>query len=409
MNTIILIDPFISCDYIFKRVSESNAKVVVIITNTRHKKLKQIESLGYHEIYYLQPSFSILRKFLINKINKENLNIKAILNGTDDSSILTNKLISFFLPNKSNGAVSKYRTNKYQTIEILRKAGLSNQRQVLLTKDNYSKKIPYIKDLKFPVIIKPNKYGSGKEGVLILNSEADISESLINSCHSVSNREFDSYLIQEFIEGDEYVVDSVNIDGKHDIIGIYKYIKYIGNYQEVVVTGVDQVSPFTLEYQKISNYICKVMDCFEIKNSIDHTEIILKNDGTIELIEINPRLSGCDGLLHDMALLTTGTDQYMYLLNNIGVVNTAQQEFVDKYIYTKAVLLYSHKFSDNHFNRVLVKLESSYYKLILDKSQRNSINKAYNFHDVRKVVLLADNCSKKIEHDFEILSLLDQY
>lgn len=139
------------------------------------------------------------------------------------------------------------------------------------------------------------------------------------------------------------------------------------------------------------------MDCFEIKNSVDHTEIILKDDGTIELIEINPRLSGCDGLLHDMALLTTGTDQYMYLLNNIGLTTISQQQdFVDRYTNTKARLLYSHKFSDDYFKEVLANLESSYCKLILDKGQRNSVNKAYNFHDVRKVVLLADDCSKKL-------------
>lgn len=64
----------------------------------------------------------------------------------------------------------------------------------------------------------------------------------------------------------------MTIGGTHRVIGIYKYIKHIGNYQEVVVTGVDQVSPLTLEYQKFQIIFAKLWIVLRLKTRL----IILK-------------------------------------------------------------------------------------------------------------------------------------
>ena len=113
-------------------------------------------------------------------------------------------------------------------------------------------------------------------------------------------------LAQEFLEGDEYFVNTVSRNGKHHIVDIWRYFKcrvpggnFIYDYDEPMAPGDPDTK--TLEL-----YTHQVLDALEIRNGAGHTEIMLTARGPV-LVECAARMGG--GQTPEIITRCFGTNQ----------------------------------------------------------------------------------------------------
>lgn len=146
-------------------------------------------------------------------------------------------------------------------------------------------------NIKFPVVIKPSK-GTGSIGVRLCHEENEALEytkSLLNQ-EVQTNQNSNIVLLQEYIAGEEYSVETISINNKVQIIGITK--KHLSDEPYFVETGHD--FPALLEESlenRIHEIICNSFNVLGFSLGPAHTEIRVKNNIPY-IIEINPRLAG---------------------------------------------------------------------------------------------------------------------
>ncbi len=98
-------------------------------------------------------------------------------------------------------------------------------------------------------------------------------------------------LIQEYIGGTEYIVNSISIDGKHKISDIWRYEKIVQDDGVLVYDTCILVDRLVPGMQDILQYDYKVLDAVDMKNGFCHNEIKVDEKGPV-LIETNARVMG---------------------------------------------------------------------------------------------------------------------
>lgn len=98
-------------------------------------------------------------------------------------------------------------------------------------------------------------------------------------------------LIQEYIGGTEYIVNSISVDGKHKVTDIWRYEKIIQDDGVLVYDTSILVDRLVPGMQDNIQYDYKVLDAVDMKNGFCHNEIKVDGKGPV-LIETNARVMG---------------------------------------------------------------------------------------------------------------------
>jgi biotin carboxylase len=97
-------------------------------------------------------------------------------------------------------------------------------------------------------------------------------------------------LIEEYLEGPQYLIEACVYNGKVHIIAVLE--QEITFFNRFIVTGYCLLADIDrVFYDKIYETVCLVLERFKLKNGSCHIEMRLINHGW-KLIEINPRISG---------------------------------------------------------------------------------------------------------------------
>ncbi|CAM9760437.1 unnamed protein product, partial [Ectocarpus fasciculatus] len=111
----------------------------------------------------------------------------------------------------------------------------------------------------------------------------------------------DEVLVQEFLVGTEYVVDTVSRDGEHKAVAIWRYDKRPANGAPFVYFSVKLMPSDGRAEQKVVEYAFKALDALGITFGPTHTEIMMvgadggddgttsPGEGTPTLVEVNTR------------------------------------------------------------------------------------------------------------------------
>ncbi|WP_180381870.1 ATP-grasp domain-containing protein [Campylobacter devanensis] len=133
--------------------------------------------------------------------------------------------------------------------------------------------------LKFPLIIKP-RFGSGSKDTIVISNL----DELKNITQNIKFTKMD-FLIEEFIDGLEYGIDAVIINGEfHHILLRQKLLTPLPYRQAIGYISIDEIP-------SISSYIQKVITKLNIDNCLLHADIITK-DNRAFIIELSTRPSG---------------------------------------------------------------------------------------------------------------------
>ncbi|MGK0577825.1 lyase family protein [Macrococcus capreoli] len=302
-----------------------------------------INNFQFNHIYINTNDFTILKEYIKNIEN-----VKAIYTTSDYFVSMANKLSIYF------NLVS----NKQESIDICRNKYLLSKKLSDLAPESYLVSELNIGSLnKKEYILKPLS-GSGSMEVSRFSKEK-LSEE-IDKLKDKSN-----YLVQDYIDGLEYSVETLTINGIHHHISIVK--KTLFDETNFVESG-HQI-PCQLEedvQNKIKDIIRSALNKIEYFNGFSHTEIRIQNN-KVFIIEINPRLAGgmipilinkcldIDLIELSLEYITDNLSNVNKLLNNIKLNNYGVIRF--KEIPKEGILTNIIEPQKTYQNSLLVKLK----------------------------------------------------
>ena len=142
------------------------------------------------------------------------------------------------------------------------------------------------------VVVKPN-YGAGSVGVRICMNREEMIENVqeLFNMRSFYGNELNDLLIQERIDGEEYVVNTVSCNGRHRITTIWKYHKTKTAEGGQIYDYDTTVNELDLGEANLVEYAYDVADAIGIKYGLVHGEYMIDEKGPV-LIEVNCRPMG---------------------------------------------------------------------------------------------------------------------
>jgi len=185
------------------------------------------------------------------------------------------------------------RRNKYYMQERIKNSGLRSICQNIF--DNIENAIEWIESEKiaYPLVVKPVHSTSG-DGFHLCKNELDVRNAfkLELNQENLLNIQNTKLLVQEFIEGVEYVIDTVSFQGETTVTDIIKYQKRIGKYGNTVYESCTFMDINNVELKETIKYTKNVLTALQVNNGPAHTEVIVDMQGPV-LIEVGARPAGC--------------------------------------------------------------------------------------------------------------------
>ena len=202
---------------------------------------------------------------------------------------------------------STARHEKLLMQETIAKAGLRHIKSFFATDSKIALK--YIEqNFQFPILLKPDR-SSASVGVTVCNNAAEVQESFgtwigadlaIASGYIGLTGIVDGLVVQEFLTGEEYVVNVVSRNGKHVVTDMWRK-HTVGKdrlYDRETLCSSSEKHP------NIVSYVCDVLVALGIDHGPTHVEIMLTKEGPT-LIELGTRISGGVGAEHGSVPLDT--------------------------------------------------------------------------------------------------------
>lgn len=145
-----------------------------------------------------------------------------------------------------------------------------------------------------PVVVKPNS-GAGSLGVYICNNEEQIVEGFNINATGVNftTAGSEEILIQEYIDGVEYIVNTVSYKGVHKVTGILVCTKTLVPGKARIYDTEETVDLNSQIVKDIVDYIFKVDDAIGVQIGPVHSEVMVDDRGPV-LIESNFRPCGAN-------------------------------------------------------------------------------------------------------------------
>ena len=225
-------------------------------------------------------------------INDEKIHFDAVLIGIHGTPGEDGKLQGYFdmlrIPYTScNCAVSALTFNKRYTVAVASFAGINVANSMLLFKNNYESPDELVKNLRFPVFIKPNNGGSSI-GMSKVNSPSEELGAAIEKAF----REDEQVLVEEFIKGREFTIGVFKSKGQIVALPITEIItqkdffdfeaKYLGASQEITPAEIDdRVS------QQIREEAIKIYQIFNCSGIVRIDFIYKQEENKPYMLEIN--------------------------------------------------------------------------------------------------------------------------
>lgn len=151
----------------------------------------------------------------------------------------------------------------------------------------------------YPVIVKPRD-NSGSRGVMCCKDEQEVRVAIQEA---KQNTKKESVLVEEFIDGPEYSIESLHYHGKTHVIQFTQ--KQTTAFPYNVELGHIQPADFTeSQRDEIRSLIMKIADVLHFGNCGSHTELKVSSHGIV-VIETSPRLGG-DFITSTLVPLSTG-------------------------------------------------------------------------------------------------------
>ncbi|MBF0441649.1 MAG: ATP-grasp domain-containing protein [Oligoflexales bacterium] len=289
-KTVVIIDPYLTGMKIAERFRQKGVSCIAVIN---WKNVPQFAKITFREEQFEKIIvFNNDIEKLIEELN--NCKIEAVFPGTEAGVELAEILRGRLGINSNDSSTSNLRRNKFEMHEALRSKGLP----VPLQKPVHSvfdleKWIDRNEhEITWPLVLKPMD-SAGTDGLKFCNSKAESLEYVVKlqGRENLLGKKNEFVLAQSFLDGVEYVVNTVSSFGKHRVSDIWRYHK-----KRVVGAGMiydkQELLPFHGRVQEILiEYIFSSLDAIGVVHGPAHAEVMMTGSGP-RLIEIASRIQG---------------------------------------------------------------------------------------------------------------------
>ncbi len=225
-------------------------------------------------------------------IDEETITFDAVLIGIHGTPGEDGKLQGYFdmmhIPYTTcDCATSALTFNKRYTVAVAAFSGLTVARSILLFRNTFESPDELIKNLQFPVFIKPNNGGSSI-GMSKVNSASEELGAAIEKAF----KEDDQVLVEEFIKGRELTIGVFKSKGEVIALPITEIItkneffdyeaKYLGASDEITPANIDEAIA-----EKIRRDAKKAYRIFNCNGIVRVDFIYNEEDGKPYMLEIN--------------------------------------------------------------------------------------------------------------------------
>lgn len=288
----------------------SRLKAIIFINTNKsgssREAIKAAEHLGYFTVLFTsnekqiqqREEYTDIHKMVsVNTNNLDNMreeifklqatgvDIKTIVSFIDSFVHTASILCDEFCHNYVSSKAIEIMENKEKTRLSLRNQPYSPK--FLLIRPNESFPMNTIcEQLHFPIIIKSSN-STGSKDVLLARGKEQLKKYFENL------RIKDPYnriMVEEYIEGDQYLVEALIHKQKAHIVGIIE--QEVTKNKRFIITGYGVLANVPLSIRtEIEQVLQSIITELGIENGALHLEIRLSENGW-KLIEINPRISG---------------------------------------------------------------------------------------------------------------------
>jgi carbamoylphosphate synthase large subunit len=291
-KAIVLVDPRSTGSYLLYHFRAHGYQCVRVATSfsvpstMAHKS--KIEKNQYIETLQMSDNSIEEVNKIVEKLSK--YKILAVIAASEPGVIIADQIADHFNVMKNDKLSSHRRRHKYDMIDALKKFGLLTQKQFISS--NMGDLIEWYTHSGLKKIVLKPPLSTSSEGVYICRNVEEIEKNFhkILGQPNFYNHVSNEVVAQEYLVGDEYIVNTVSHNGLHFVVDIWRGV---GQKQDKI--SCDDYAEFmggeTQEYQVLSNYVVRVLDALGIKNGAAHSEIRYTNNGPY-LIETGARLAG---------------------------------------------------------------------------------------------------------------------
>ncbi|MCX7123626.1 MAG: ATP-grasp domain-containing protein [Gammaproteobacteria bacterium] len=267
-------------------------------TGTGELLINEAHSFGYQPLFLTRNpnKYSFFKKLNIEPITIDTLDRNALLSYLSNTSSICGIYSSseYFIETaawlakqlhlpSTNPETIKLCRDKYALSQKLLDFEVHCPRTTLL--DTTTDIASILARHAFPVIIKPNEL-SGSVGVKFCENKT----TSLAHIDLLTQQNIHSILLQEYIEGPEFSVETCTHSNQHQIIGVTQ--KHLSPLPYCIETGHNFPAQLSKEEESlIRDKIPKLLTYLGFDFGFAHIELKIKN-GQLFIIEVNPRLAG---------------------------------------------------------------------------------------------------------------------
>jgi len=273
----------------------------------------------YYAQHFLNEDFSVLITEL------RSYNPEFVIAGAECGIELADQLSAKLGLPGNDIALSVHRRNKHLMREEIKAKGLQTIPSMRVETLDEVLSWASIQNT-WPLIVKPLS-SAGGEGVKICHTLEDVSIGFLDIMATKINMlgfKNQYVLIQHYIEGEEYVVNTASLAGKHKFCELWTYTRYVLAGGRKIYDTAKIIDIETKDHEEVISYALAVVEALGIKYGAAHVEVI-KNEQGCFLVEMGARLMGAN-LPFSLLYQCITTSQVSYTL----MAYANPQEFREK-------------------------------------------------------------------------------
>jgi CelD/BcsL family acetyltransferase involved in cellulose biosynthesis/biotin carboxylase len=333
--SIAIVDPYDAGSMLAPAFAEHGvASVMVASTSSVPQEHRaSFDPAAYRRLLFANDDLAAIIEAL------RDIEVRHVIPGSERGVNLADRLAGALgLP--GNGTdLSPARRNKFLMIQRASDCGVRVPRQ--FRSDDVSAMREWIEaDGLWPAIVKPCE-AIGSEGVRLCASHAELTlafHSILGrtNCLDVFN---DTVLAQEYLRGNEYVIDTVSRDGVHRLAGLWAYRKPAAGFETVGrLASKDLLTAEGPLADQLFAFAVDVLNALEIRNGPAHCELIIDDKGPA-LVEIGARLHGGPPA-HLMSREAIGDSQLDQMVRSIVAPKAFLEQAGQRYRLTRRAAMF---------------------------------------------------------------------
>lgn len=298
------------------------------------------------------------------------------------------------------------RRNKYDMVLALRDAGVAHAATIVSAD---AEEIVDWADHSagYPVVLKPVA-SSGTDNVVACASAEQV-RAVHEKVMASANRHGEPntvVLAQEFLDGDEYFVNTVSRDGRHHTVEIWRYFKTRLPGGNIIYDHNEPLAPDDPLAKQLEAYTHEVLDALEVRNWASHTEIMLTARGPV-LVECAARFGG--GQVPDIADRCLGTNQVDLLALSVAdpaafdQLPTTAYELRQRARYVHLINREEHGVAPSHEAMGAIRALPSYAHTVMLHQEGNPLPRTVDFATMPGFVILISEDAEQLRADYRKL------